>query len=310
MKLKKPKFWDKSEPNLIAYLLNPFALLIQLIISILPRNKNKIKNIKTICVGNIYIGGTGKTSLALKLNKLLNEKKLKTCLIKKDYVNQKDEQNLLSNNGNLILNKDRSKALEEAQKNNYDVAIFDDGLQDRSINYEIKLICFNDLNWIGNGLTLPAGPLRESFSNLRNYKDIVINGNLENLDMIKSQLQKINPKLNIHLGKYIPININDFDLNKKYLAFSGIGNHLSFIHMMKKNGFDIIHHIEYPDHYEYNKNDLEEITSIAEKNECEIITTEKDILRIDKNLYQNIKYLRSELEILNEEILIKAVLGK
>ena len=83
MKLKKPKFWDKSEPNLIAYLLNPFALLIQLIISILPRNKNKIKNIKTICVGNIYLGGTGKTSLALKLNKLLNEKRLKTCLIKK-----------------------------------------------------------------------------------------------------------------------------------------------------------------------------------------------------------------------------------
>ena len=149
MKLKKPKFWDKSKPNIIAYLLNPIALLIQLIISILPRNKNKIKNIKTICVGNIYIGGTGKTSLALKLSKLLNEKKLKTCLIKKDYVNQKDEQNLLSNNGNLILNKDRSKALEEAQKNNYDVAIFDDGLQDRSINYEIKLICFNDLNWIG-----------------------------------------------------------------------------------------------------------------------------------------------------------------
>ena len=310
MKLKKPKFWDKSEPNLIAYLLNPFALLIQLIISILPRNKNKIKNIKTICVGNIYIGGTGKTSLALKLNKLLSEKKLKTCLIKKDYVNQKDEQNLLGNNGNLILNKDRSKALEEAQKNNYDVAIFDDGLQDRSINYEIKLICFNDLNWIGNGLTLPAGPLRESFSNLRNYKDIVINGNLENLDKIKSQLQKINPNLNIHLGKYIPININDFDLNKKYLVFSGIGNHLSFIHMMKKNGFDIIYDIEYPDHYEYNKNDLEEIISLAEKNESEIITTEKDILRIDKKLYQNIKYLKSELEILNEENLIKVVLGE
>ena len=55
---------------------------------------------------------------------------------------------IYSNNGNLILNKDRSKALEEAQKNNYDVAIFDDGLQDRSVNYEIKLICFNDLNWI------------------------------------------------------------------------------------------------------------------------------------------------------------------
>ena len=75
MKLKKPKFWDYKKPSLHAYLLLPISILIKsinLLKILIP--KKKIEQIRTICVGNIYLGGTGKTSLSLKINEILNEK--------------------------------------------------------------------------------------------------------------------------------------------------------------------------------------------------------------------------------------------
>ena len=74
MNLKKPKFWDYKKPNIYAYLLLPITILINLFNFFkIKKNKTKFK-IKTICVGNIYLGGTGKTSLSIKLNKIFKEK--------------------------------------------------------------------------------------------------------------------------------------------------------------------------------------------------------------------------------------------
>ena len=83
MNLKKPKFWNYKRPNLYAYLLLPFAFLLKLINLLKIKPKKKKLNIKTICVGNIYIGGTGKTSLSLKINEILNKKGFKVCFVKK-----------------------------------------------------------------------------------------------------------------------------------------------------------------------------------------------------------------------------------
>ena len=95
MNLKKPKFWDYKYPNIIAYLFLPLAYLIQFLKISQKKNNNKNLKIKTICVGNIYIGGTGKTSLSIKINEILNKKKIKSCFVKKFYKNQIDEQKLL-----------------------------------------------------------------------------------------------------------------------------------------------------------------------------------------------------------------------
>ena len=159
MNLKKPKFWDKKKPNIYAYLLYPIALIIKLL-NALKISKPKRTVIKTICVGNFYIGGTGKTSLSLKINEILKNNKIKSCFVKKFYKNQIDEQKMLKNNGKLFLSKNRIEAIKKAEKENYDVVILDDGLQDNTINYNLSFVCFNNINWIGNGLTIPAGPLR------------------------------------------------------------------------------------------------------------------------------------------------------
>ena len=308
MKLKKPKFWDYKKPNLYSYLLLPFSIILKLISKLKSKPKLTNPKIKTICIGNIYIGGTGKTSLALKIKEILEQKNIKVCFIKKDHSDQVDEQRLLGKNGQLFTSKKRITALKEAISQGYKIAIFDDGLQDASIKYDLEIVCFNNLNWIGNGLTLPSGPLRESINNLRFYENVFLNGNEEDLTDIKNQIEKINPKININQGKYIPLNIASFNKEENYLVFSGIGNHETFVHMLKNNNLKIVDDLEYPDHYQYSKKDFYEIVMKAKKYDAKIITTEKDYLRLDSLDKTKVLFIKSTLKILDEKKLTKTLI--
>ena len=308
MNLKKPKFWDYKHRNLLAYLLYPVSILIKIISQFKFHPKNEVLKIKTICVGNIYLGGTGKTSLCIKINKILNQKNIKSCFVKKYYKNQIDEQEILKKNGTLFLSKKRLDAVKLAEKENYEFAIFDDGLQDNSINYDTSFVCFNNLNWIGNGMTIPSGPLRENLENLKKYQHLFLNGNLENLENLKQQILEINPEINIHIGKYEPINLEKFDNKDKYIIFSGIGNHQTFSSMIKKNGLIVIKEYEFPDHYSYTKKDIDQILNYARNQNCKIITTEKDYVRLGKFKTDQIKFIKSELKIIDEQKLFKLIM--
>tara|TARA_B100001057_G_scaffold482124_1_gene557045 strand:+ start:1529 stop:2455 length:927 start_codon:yes stop_codon:yes gene_type:complete len=308
MILKKPKFWDYRKPNLIAYLLFPISYFVNLLNTLkIKSNKKKFK-IKTICVGNIYLGGTGKTSLCIKLSSILKKNNYKSCFVKKYYKEQFDEQEILKKYGKLFLSLKRGNAIQQAEDKNYDTVILDDGLQDKTIMYNFSFVCFNNLNWIGNGMIIPSGPLRENVNNLKSYDNVFLNGNLENIDFLKKEILKINPNINIHLGVYKPINLFDFEKNEKYLVFSGIGNHQTFISMIKKNNLEVIKEIEFPDHYKYSKKDIENIFNEANNLNCEIITTEKDYQRIKKMDTGKIKVLKVELDIVDEDKLINAII--
>ena len=103
MNLNKPKFWDLRKPNYLAYLLLPLTILIK--INIFISNlyfKKKFDKIKTICIGNIYLGGTGKTPATLKLYQLLKDNNYNVVNAKKFYPNQQDEYLLLKNKSQII----------------------------------------------------------------------------------------------------------------------------------------------------------------------------------------------------------------
>ena len=308
MNLKKPKFWDAKNPNIYAYLLLPLSFLIRLFASIKEKKVNKKIKIKTICVGNIYVGGTGKTSLSIKINEILSKKNFKSCFVKKFYKNQLDEQKILESNGKLFLSKKRIDALKQAENENYEIAVLDDGLQDKSINYDISFVCFNNINWIGNGMTIPSGPLREPLSILKKHKNVFINGNLENLEVLKKEIFKINSEINVHIGKYEPRNLEEFEKKEKYIVFSGIGNHQTFISMLKNYGLNILKEFEFPDHYKYTKKDISEILAEANKLKCKIVTTEKDYFRLKNENLSQIKFIKSELKIIDEEKFLQSLL--
>ena len=309
MNLKKPNFWDKKEPNFFSYILIPITIFLKIIVSLKPKSRIKIKDIKTICVGNIYLGGTGKTSLAIKIKEILTKKNIKTCFVKKFYTNQFDEQKLLKSYGKLFVANKRIDALNQAAKENYAVAILDDGLQDYSINYDMSLVCFNTINWIGNGMTIPSGPLRESLNVLKNYNNIFLNGVNEDTIEIEKKALKINPNINIYKSKYIPKNLNEFNINSNYLVFSGIGNHKTFISMLKEHRFKIIKDLEFSDHYNFTDRDLDKIINLGETLNCKVITTEKDYYRLDEKYHESIKFIKSELKLDDEEKLVKILLN-
>ncbi len=312
MNLKKPKFWDYKKPNIFAYCLLPVAYLLQILnsIKLISKLKTKKLKIKTICIGNIYIGGTGKTSLSIKVNEILNANNIKSCFIKKFYKNQVDEKKLLETKGKVFSSFKRIDAINKAEDEKFDVAILDDGLQDRTLKCDINFVCFNDMNWKGNGLTIPAGPLRENIRNLKKYQHVFVNGNYNDLSNIKKDILLINPSINIHIGIYQPVNIHEFDKNKQYLIFSGIGNHQTFISMIKENGLNISKDIEFPDHYKYTDSDIKHILDQANTLNCKIITTEKDYLRLENNKPKEIRFIKSTLKIIDENKLINTILRK
>ena len=308
MNLKKPKFWDYKKPNIYAYLLLPITILMNLLNFFkIKKSKTKFK-IKTICIGNIYLGGTGKTSLSIKLNKIFKDKNIKSCFIKKKYKAQIDEQKILEKNGKLFISNNRIDAIKQAENANYEVAIFDDGLQDHKIKYDVRIVCFNTINWIGNGMTIPSGPLRENIKNLKKYEHIFLNGNLEELEAHKKYLININPNINIHTGVYEISNLKEFNLNDKYLIFSGIGNHKTFVETVRGYGFKVQKDLEFPDHYNYKNRDLDNIFVEAEKLGCKILTTEKDYFRLENKNLNEIKFIKSDLKIIDEEKLLKSII--
>jgi len=87
----------------------------------------------------------------------------------------------------------------------------------------------------------------------------------------------------------------------KYLVFSGIGNHGTFVSMLKKNNFKILKDIEFPDHYNYKKKELDKIILESRNLNCSILTTEKDFLRINNHNLKEINFIKSELSIRDED---------
>tara|TARA_B100000780_G_scaffold262487_1_gene215655 strand:- start:1424 stop:2362 length:939 start_codon:yes stop_codon:yes gene_type:complete len=311
MKVRKPKFWDFKKPNYLSYLLLPFTLPIIINNLFLNFKKNiKYRSIKTICLGNIYVGGTAKTPLTIKLNQILNKLNFKTATIKKFYKNQIDEQKLLQKKSNLYCEKNRVNALKNALEDNIDIAIFDDGLQDAFLNYDLSFVCFNNINWIGNGFLIPSGPLRERLKSINKYDAIFLNGNEEDSFEIKNSIKKVNKNIKIFETYYKPININKFNIEDKYLIFSGIGSPVSFKKTLLKYKFKIIKEIIFPDHYQYTKKDIEKIKSLAKDLGATIITTEKDYVRISQQDSKGINFLEIELVIKKEDALITFIKSK
>ena len=312
MKLKKPIFWDYKHPNLLSYLLIPFTLPFILNNLLLSIKKKPYKNdrIKNICVGNIYIGGTAKTPLTIKIYQILKNLNFRVATIKKFYKNQTDEQKILRNKTKLYCSKKRKYAMYDAIKDDIEVAIFDDGLQDVSINYHLNFVCFNTTKWIGNGFLIPAGPLREKIESISKYDAIFLNGNNEDASNLKLLIRKYNPHIKIFESYYAPVDIDKFDNKEKYLIFSGIGNPESFKQTLLNNKLNIIREVIFPDHYQYTKNDIESLKLEAKNLNAKIITTEKDYVKLDNQNLKKINFLAIELIIKKENELINFIQSK
>ena len=204
MKISKPKFWDQKI-GLYSLILYPFAILIKLIIFFKKRLiKSKTFNIPVICIGNIYLGGTGKTPTAILIANELFKIGKKPSIIRKYYSDHEDEYELIKKYyNNLLVNIKRSKAILEAENKSYDSVILDDGFQDYEIKKNLNIICFSQNQLVGNGMVIPSGPLRESLDVLKDVQVAIINGGKSK--KFEDKILQYNKNLNIFYSKYYPI---------------------------------------------------------------------------------------------------------
>lgn len=302
MMLFKPKFWDKKI-GLFSTLLFPFSLITIFIVFLKKKLINKY-TFKTpvICIGNIYIGGTGKTPASILFANEITKLHRKPVIIRKYYKSHYDEHELIKNNfKDFILSKNRFEAINKVDKSEFDVVILDDGLQDYKIKKNLSIVCFNENQLIGNGLVLPSGPLRENLSALKDVEVVLINGKKNK--SFEEKIYNINRNLKIFYSYYKPLNLEDFK-SKKLFALAGIGNPNNFFRIIEENNLEIEKKFIFPDHYKFSKSEIQNIIQEAESKNAEIIMTEKDYFKIRDFNLKKLNFLKVSLKIQNKEELI------
>ena len=303
MKLKKPKFWDSSRFSFWVILFFPISILLLLFSFIKKLQSPKDFPVPIICVGNIYVGGTGKTPLVLEIFKILKAAGKNPGFIKKNYKYLYDEIKMLQKIGKTFSDKNRKKAISSLIASKHDVAILDDGFQDFSIKKDLSILCFNSKQLIGNGFIIPSGPLRESFASIKRSDCIIINGD-KNIEF-ENKIKEINKSVKIFYSNYKIKNLDKIK-NKNVIAFAGIGNPENFFDLLKENNINLKKTFSFPDHHNYSDEDY---SRLIESNTL-LITTEKDYLRIEDKMKKNFYCVEVDLVIENKDEFINLIKNK
>ena len=299
MRFKKPKFWDNNRQTTSSLVLFPLSLIVYFVTKLKRLKKGKKFKFPIICVGNIYLGGTGKTPISIEIFKIINSMNKKTVFIKKFYPYLNDEINILNKIGPVISEKSRIKSLRSIDNSNHKVALLDDGFQDTKFLKDLSIVCFNETNWIGNGNIIPSGPLRESLDALKYADCIMIKGKKNQKK--ENQLLNYNKKLKFFYFNY-NIEIDNSFRGKKVIAFAGIGNPESFFELLTEKNLNVVKKISFSDHHKFTNNDLDKIIKLAKENNAIIFTTEKDHERLEHKYKSLIYYTNLSVKIEKFEV--------
>lgn len=300
---------DKRTAYIVRLLLRPAGLVYLAVIKLrnLLYSRGWLKahraNAVVISVGNITVGGTGKTPLVIWLCNFLAKKNIRCAILTRGYkTNQKftDEPATITNNcpgTQVLVNPDRIASAAEAIENlGAQVLILDDGFQHRRLGRDIDIVTIDATEPFGYGRLLPAGLLREPPSGLRRADAVVITrcdqAPQDKLRYLEDRLRSINPGIiiarSIHAPTYVGFAdgsyINPAELtNKKVFTFCGLGNPDAFFNTVRKAGGNIIGSMAFDDHYHYNESCVGKICERARNYGAEmVLTTEKDWTKIVK----------------------------
>ncbi len=250
--------------------------------------KQHIINVPVVVVGNLTVGGTGKTPLVLYLAQLLKEQGFKPAIISRGYGGQAqswpqwvdhasdselvgDEAVLMAKHADcpIVVGPDRvmnAKAL--LNKTDSNVIISDDGLQHYALARDIEIVVVDGTRRFGNGYVLPAGPLRESLQRLNQVDFVVVNGN-ESLE--QEYLMQMLAEKAVNLANNTETKLSDFQ-NTPCQALAGIGNPQRFFDLLKNKGIDS-ENLAFPDHHQFSQDE------ITFNNQKPVLMTEKDAVK-------------------------------
>ncbi len=322
----------------------PLSILYQFLLVLKKSATPKVElGIPIIGIGNITVGGTGKTPFTIWLGKFLAMRNFKPGIFTTGYKASSkkadgthhqdrfgDETLEISNelkNIPVISGRNRAANINNFKGKNLDLAILDDAYQQWGIKKNLDILLIDSTLPFGNYLTLPAGILREPLSSIKRADIIILTHASE---VSAEKIKKINKTLRKRITKNIPIfqsshiiekfhnkNGQSIELNevsaRNIITVTGIANPYSFNKALQDIGCIILKTFIFPDHHPYSKENLEVINHYADSKEVSfIITTQKDFVKINelKGVPENLIYSRLNLKIEDEPKLQEIILSK
>lgn len=327
--IKTPKFWysKKSSSVFLSKILYPISVLWTLIskIKLLKARQKKFK-VPIICVGNINVGGSGKTPTVMALTQIFLEKGVNAHIVSKGYKGKKigprkvsqgdsafemgDEPILLSNYTNVWVSKDRVKGIEAAINDGAELILLDDGFQDFNFSKTFSIVTVDAEMGFGNRMILPSGPLREDLTNGLKRADalLIIGTNFSRQAFIANE--KLPENLNVFFGEIKEIQTGIDFKNNRFVAVAGIAHPEKFFNTLEKCGAEVIKKVPLPDHFNFSITFIHRLKNMAKNANAQLIVTEKDAVRIPETERINFISLPVRLQINNQEGLMETICSK
>lgn len=284
------------------------------------RLKSHSFGIKTISIGNITAGGTGKTPIAAKAAAILHDSGEKVCILTRGFGRKNAHKRVVVSDGEQILanaedsgdeplelagkllgkaaviaDADRISAGEWAKEFlGITAFVLDDAFQHRKVDRDVDIVCIDTIDPFGGGEVLPAGLLREPIDGLKRASAIILTrcDLSEQVEKIRSELHTLVPDVQIFTCKNEILRISqldgaadlttaDIDGLGKCVAFCGLGNPGNFFEMLRQQNFDVVGKRAFTDHHTYTLGDIEQLNETAAGLEADaFITTGKDAVKL------------------------------
>lgn len=263
-----------------------------------------------ICIGNVVAGGAGKTPICLSLGEYFKKRDKTPVFISYGYggiyggplvvdphlhqaIHVGDEALLLTRTGVTVIGEDRVAAAKLATSEGADIIVMDDGFQNPYLHKDLSFLVVDGEYGLGNGRIIPAGPLREKFDDALARADAIVLYGQDKHNLF-SRVPGNKPVLQARLAP----DMRQIEKLKgrKIMAFAGIGRPQKFYTMMRDHGLNVIATHNFPDHHYFNSSEIVLLIKEAERQGAHLVTTSKDLVRIEQNLQENIESIHVHVE--------------
>jgi tetraacyldisaccharide 4'-kinase len=327
--IKPPAFWyDKTARKTVSDILQPFSSLYAW------GSKRRFEktvpyraSLPVICVGNITMGGVGKTPFAAMLAEQLIARERKPVVLMRGYGGREkgpvlvagdhtvkdvgDEALLLVETAPVCVTRDREAGAKFiAQHQLGDVILMDDGFQNPSLVKDLSFILIDGTAGLGNGQIFPAGPLRElpgdAFKRAGALVLVLPKEGAEPSPSVQSLVAGVKAKLPVFHAWLEPERPAD---PGPVVAFSGIGRPEKFFTSAKECGYTLVEEISYADHHQYTPKDIRKLVGLSHQHGVPLLTTAKDHVRLSADMKKKVGVLPVTMRVENKEQLAELVLG-
>ncbi|CAI3940322.1 Tetraacyldisaccharide-1-P 4'-kinase (Lipid A 4'-kinase) (LpxK) (PDB:4EHW) [Commensalibacter communis] len=300
--MKAPSFWQMNPPTFMAKALTPCSWITQWITAQRLSKPKWKASVPVICCGNLTVGGTGKTTVALELGKYFQQYyniafltrgyKRKNKTTHPVLVDQTlhtvedvgDEALLLARLAPTWVAANRAESAQAAIQQGAELLIMDDGFQNPTLYQDMPLLVIDGATGLGNHKALPAGPLRESLSQgLSRAKVCILIGKDQtnireivpkDLPLFQAFLE-MDPSIQTYSGKPV-------------IAFAGIGRPDKFFDALQDNNLHLVEKKSFPDHHFYSAAELEQLVRLKHQHKIPLVTTPKDYVRLPSSFQAHV----------------------